>query len=204
MMSLNETTLKIATQQDAPALVSLVNQAYRPAPGKRGWTDEADWVAGERINLEQMHALLADNATVLTLWDKDRLLACVHIQEADISALPKRGTCEIGSSIPISERLAYIGMLATLPEYQGYGLGKRMLALAEQYAVTHFGATFFKMTVLATRRELLAFYERHGYTRTGQRDDYPLSAGVGQPLHEGLQLEVLVKDAPLPIFKDMP
>lgn len=198
MICLDETTLKVATQDDAPALVALVNQAYRPASGKRGWTDEVEWVAGERINQEQMCALLADNATVLTLWNDQRLLACVHVQEAHTSTSPKSGTCESGESTPSAQRSAYIGMLATLPEYQGSGLGKRMLALAEQYAVTHLSATAFKMTVLVTRSELLAFYERRGYRRTGQRDDYPLSAGVGQPLHDGLQLEILVKATLLP------
>lgn len=84
-------------------------------------------------------------------------------------------------------------MLATVPSLQTQGLGKQMLFLAEQYAVKHFNATVFRMNVLSGRPELMAFYERRGYIPTGEMQDYPVSAGVGQPIVEGLQIEGLVK-----------
>ncbi|MDB5991854.1 MAG: family N-acetyltransferase [Herbaspirillum sp.] len=68
-----------------------------------------------------------------------------------------------------------------------------MLSHAEQYAVTHFNATDFRMSVLSSRTELIAYYERRGYARTGEVKAYPISAGVGLPLVEGLQVEALVK-----------
>ena len=68
-----------------------------------------------------------------------------------------------------------------------------MLALAEEYAVSHFQASRFKMSVLASRWELVAFYERRGNEHTGQLEDCPISAGVGQPLRAGLQIALLIK-----------
>lgn len=38
------------------------------------------------------------------------------------------------------------------------------------------------MWVLSVRTELIAYYERRGYVRTGVIDDYPLDAGVGKPM----------------------
>jgi GNAT superfamily N-acetyltransferase len=87
----------------------------------------------------------------------------------------------------------YIGMLATEPVRQALGLGKQMLLHAEEYAKAHFDARAFRMSVLSSRPELIAFYERRGYVRKGDVEDFPVSAGVGVPLVDGLQLETLVK-----------
>jgi len=84
-------------------------------------------------------------------------------------------------------------MLATEPSLQAQGLGKKMLSHAEQYAMAHFKAKVFRMSVLSSRTELIAYYERRGYARTGEVEGYPISAGVGLPLVDGLQVEGLVK-----------
>lgn len=84
-------------------------------------------------------------------------------------------------------------MFATDPEIQGQGYGKRLFRYAEQYAVDHFNAAAFQMSVLLAKTALLAFYERRGYVRTNEVRDYPVFEGVGQPIVEGLQLITLIK-----------
>ena len=84
-------------------------------------------------------------------------------------------------------------MLATDPALQAQGLGKQMLQHAEWHAAVHFNASVFKMSVLSSRPELLAFYQRRGYVCTGEIEDYPVSAGVGQPLIKSLHLVGLSK-----------
>lgn len=84
-------------------------------------------------------------------------------------------------------------MLATEPAWQAQGLGKCMLQHAETFAAEHFKATVIRVVVLAARPELIAFYERRGYARTGQIEDYPVDAEIGKPLVEGLKIEVLAK-----------
>ncbi|OYV02171.1 MAG: hypothetical protein CFE45_01590 [Burkholderiales bacterium PBB5] len=59
---------------------------------------------------------------------------------------------------------ACIGMLATDPALQGMGLGTQMLRYA-----------------LDRRSELVAFYERRGYRRTGALRPSPLAKGIGVP-----------------------
>lgn len=168
-------TLRIASASDASEIAALVNRAYRPSLHQRGWTHEADLVLGERTSPEQVLSLFGPHSSILVLCEQAAILACVHVEH--------------------SEAGAYIGMLATEPDYQSRGLGKNMLACAEQYAVEQFKAASFKMCVLSSRTELIAFYERRGYVRTGHVESYPVSAGVGRPLVTGLLVETLVKPA---------
>jgi ribosomal protein S18 acetylase RimI-like enzyme len=165
--------LHVASKTDANRIADMVNRAYRPSSLERGWTHEADLVAGERTTSEQVLSLFSPRSLVLVLCQGAAIVACVHLQNDDSEV--------------------YIGMLATEPSLQTQGLGKTMLSHAEQYAITHFNATVFRMSVLSSRTELIAFYERRGYARTGEVKAYPISAGVGLPLVEGLQVEALVK-----------
>jgi hypothetical protein len=50
------------------------------------------------------------------------------------------------------------------------------------------------MTVLSARPELLAFYERRGYSRTGERRPFPYGVSrYGLPRRDDLEFEVLLK-----------
>lgn len=175
MMPLN---LRIADENDAGAIAVLVNRAYRPAPHEAGWTHESSLVSGKRISAAQVLSLFGEKSLVLLLCTEREIVACVHVQA---------GAAE-----------AYIGMLATDPAQQAAGIGKQLLEHAERYAAEEFGSSKFRMSVLSARPELLAFYERRGYVRTGEVQDFPLSAGVGEPLLDGIKLLSLVKDAASP------
>ena len=166
-------TLHVASKTDASRIADMVNRAYRPSSLDRGWTHEADLVIGERTTSEQILRLFSPQSLVLVLCQGAVIVACVHLQNDDSEV--------------------YIGMLATEPSLQTQGLGKKMLSHAEQYAMTYFNAKLFRMSVLSSRTELIAYYERRGYARTGKVEGYPISAGVGLPLVEGLQIETLVK-----------
>lgn len=165
---------RIACEADAEEIAALVNGAYRPLKHDAGWTHEANLVAGARTTPEQVRALFQENSRILVLCRDTGIVACVHVQGG-------------------GERSAYIGMLATHPAMQAQGLGKQMMHHAEAYAVENFGASVLKMSVLSSRPELLAFYERRGYVLTGETNEYPLSADVGQPLVPDLQVLSLEK-----------
>ena len=168
-----EAIVRVASEADAAEIAALVNRAYRPAPEQGGWTHESGLVSGARTSEAMVRSLFGPDSDVLVLCRGSEIVACVHVQGG--------------------ESAAYIGMLATEPAAQAAGLGKRMLACAEQHAVAHHGATVFRMSVLSARTELLAFYERRGYERTGVREAFPLAAGAGQPCVAGLELDILVK-----------
>ena len=50
------------------------------------------------------------------------------------------------------------------------------------------------MSVITVRPELVAYYERRGYRRTGELHPFPSGAGASRPVVEDLQLETLAKD----------
>jgi ribosomal protein S18 acetylase RimI-like enzyme len=154
-------------------IASLVNRAYRPSVPERGWTHEANLVSGPRTTEEQVLSLDCSRSSILVLCQDTDIVACIHVK--------------------CGENSADIGMLATDPNHQMQGLGKQILNCAEQYALKHFGITTFKMSVLSSRTELIAFYERRGYARAGEVSSYPISAGIGEPILDGLQVEILVK-----------
>lgn len=65
-------------------------------------------------------------------------------------------------------KAAYFGMFAVRPELQGAGLGKVIIAEAEHTAREEWGVGEMHMTVISVRHELIAWYERRGYRRTGE------------------------------------
>lgn len=166
-------SLRTASESDAAEIALLVNRAYRPAPHERRWTHEADLISGPRTLAAQVRALFSSQSCILVLCAEQKIIACVHLLGEESSV--------------------YIGMLATDPALQTQGLGKQMLQHAERHAAAHFNASAFKMSVLSSRPELLAFYQRRGYVCTGEIEDYPVSAGVGQPLIKSLHLVGLSK-----------
>jgi ribosomal protein S18 acetylase RimI-like enzyme len=168
-------TFRIARPDDAEAIAQLVNQAFRPRTGAEGWTHEAHLVAGDRIDPAQvLRALVADDTALLLGMAGDAIVACVQVE--------------------LTGNSARIGMLAVAPDRQGGGLGKAMLAQAEAHAVQRWQVEKFVMRVLSARVELLAFYLRRGYRRSGEVSDYPVSA-AGVPLQAELKIETLEKDA---------
>jgi ribosomal protein S18 acetylase RimI-like enzyme len=138
-----------ATLTDVPKLVVLINSAYRGESSKKGWTTEANLIGGQRIDAEGLIEQMTDPDAIILKYtdDEGNITGCVYLQ--------KRG-----------EKM-YLGMLTVSPELQAAGLGRKLLAAAEKYtrSINYHTIT---MTVITTRNELLEWYERRGYTKTGE------------------------------------
>ena len=168
--------LEPATLADLTALHALIESAYRGDTARRGWSHEADLLDGQRTDLDALDAMLADPAQhVLVLRDDEALRACV--------ALTDKGA-----------GLSYLGLLTVDPPRQAAGLGRMILAAAEDHAATHFGASRIEMTVIAQRGELIAWYERRGYALTGEQRPFPhADPRFGLPRRVDLKFFVLQK-----------
>jgi ribosomal protein S18 acetylase RimI-like enzyme len=168
--------IRPATLDDLPALHALVESAYRGDSAKQGWTHEADMLEGQRTDTDELAAILADPHSVMfVLFDGSALLACVHVKR-------------------VSDATAYLGMFAVSPTQQGSGIGKRLLSTAERHAAEAMGVSAIEMTVIRQREELIAFYERRGYTRTGEERPFPLDdERFGLPNRRDLSFIVLEK-----------
>ena len=168
--------LEPATPDDLPALHALIESAYRGDTARTGWSHEADLLEGQRTDLEALDAMLGDPAQhLLVLRDNEVLRACVALTDKEPG-------------------LAYLGMLTVDPARQSAGLGRMILAAAEDHAVAHFAAHRIEMTVIAQRDELIAWYQRRGYVLTGERRPFPAhDPRFGLPQREDLEFVVMEK-----------
>ncbi|OKJ14015.1 GCN5 family acetyltransferase [Kitasatospora sp. CB01950] len=158
-----------------PAVVALVESAYRGDASRAGWTTEADLLDGRRTDEAAVAELLGRVESVVLLAEQEgRLLACCHVE--------RRGAT------------GYFGMFSVSPAAQGGGLGRQALARAEEWARAEWGVTAMEMTVIEQRADLIAWYERRGYTRTGVYEPFPYGdERFGIPLRADLRFEKLVK-----------
>lgn len=165
-----------AQSADVPAIVALVQSAYRGESGLRGWTTESHLLDGQRTDAQ-------DVADVIGRVDSRVLLA-----EADGKLF---ASCHVERQGPTG----YFGMFAVDPAGQGVGLGKRMLAEAERIAREQWHCRVMRMTVIEQRSELIAWYARRGYRRTGEYLPFPYGdERFGIPRRDDLRFEVLVKE----------
>lgn len=168
-----------ATPADVPALVALVNSAYRGETSRAGWTTEAALLDGQRVDADGVTADVAASDVVILLAEQraeptPALIGCVKLHRQ-------------GSE-------CYLGMLTVRPAAQGAGFGSRLLQAAERWAVTRWSAQSVHLTVIAQRAELIAWYERRGYQRTGEQRPFPYGdARFGLPRRDDLVFDVLRK-----------
>lgn len=175
----NTTTLfsfRSAAAADVPAIVALVESAYRGESGLRGWTTESHLLDGQRTDAADVGALIARQHSRVLLAERDgQLKASCHVERQGV--------------------VAYFGMFAVDPGEQGSGLGKRMLAEAERMARDEWHCPAMRMSVIVQRDELIAWYERRGYRRTGEYQPFPYGdERFGIPRRDDLRFEVLLKD----------
>lgn len=171
----NESAIRSATAADVPALIALVTSAYRGDASRKGWTTEADFLEGNRIDADVLLADIArPRSRVLILEQEGEMLACAHVA--------------------IEDGAGYFGMFSVSPRLQGAGLGKRMLAEAERIVRDEWVTPVVRMAVIDIRDALIAFYERRGYRRTGVTKPFPYGdPRFGIPLRDDLRFEVMEK-----------
>ncbi|MEU0005846.1 GNAT family N-acetyltransferase [Streptomyces sp. NPDC006314] len=168
-------TFRDATDADVDALVALVESAYRGDTSRAGWTTEADILQGRRTDPEAvLQVIKSPDSRLLTVEQGGRIVACCQLEH--------RGDH------------AYFGMFAVSPTLQGAGLGKTVMTEAERRARESWGVTEMHMTVISVRDDLIAWYERRGYRRTGKMSPFPYGdERFGIPQRADLQFELLVK-----------
>ena len=169
-----------AVEADIPALVALVTSAYRGDASRVGWTTEADLLDGNRIDPEVLRGdIVRPGSRVLLAERADgdsthELLGCAHVS--------------------IEDGAGYFGMFSIRPDLQGGGIGKRLLAEAERMAREDWKLPAMRMTVIDVRDELIAYYVRRGYHRTGIKKPFPATdPRFGIPKRDDLRFEVLEK-----------
>lgn len=167
---------RAATGADVPAVVALVESAYRGDSSRAGWTTEADLLDGRRTDPQGVREVVEKPGGRLLLAEHaGELVACCQLE--------RRGES------------AYFGMFAVRPTAQGGGLGKAVMAEAEDFARVGWGAVRMEMTVIRQRADLIAWYVRRGYRDTGAISPFPYGdERFGIPRRPDLEFTSLVKE----------
>jgi ribosomal protein S18 acetylase RimI-like enzyme len=165
--------LHLANETDFPAIISLMNAAFR---GSEGWSIEGEIIKGQRTNASLLHEEIANGASYFLAKNDDTsvLDGCVSLQASS----PERW---------------YLGSLTVNPALQNAGFGRKLLEAAENYAAAR-GALTIEITVVNVRESLIAWYERRGYRRTGATRPFPYGdSRYGAPTRNDLEFLVLEK-----------
>jgi ribosomal protein S18 acetylase RimI-like enzyme len=168
---------RLAGERDVPAIVGLVESAYRGEASRSGWTTEEHLLGGQRTDAEAVLTKVRGPGSVMLLAEAGgRLVGCCQLE--------RRTDAEV-----------YFGMFSVSPGRQGQGWGREILAEAERLAGKEWGGRTMVMSVLAQRPELIAWYERRGYARTGETRPFPYgNARFGIPKRPDLSFAVLAKN----------
>ncbi len=162
-----------ANLEDIPQLLRLINSCYRGEESKKGWTTEALLIEGEvRTDSSDLVDLInAEDGCILKYTSENTIIGCVNLQ--------KQG-----------EKI-YLGMFSVNPDFQGAGIGKKILFAADEFAIQK-SCKAIKMKVISERHELVSWYIKYGFHPTGEELPFPKDNKFGKPLKE-LKFIVLEK-----------
>jgi ribosomal protein S18 acetylase RimI-like enzyme len=165
------------TDADVPAIAALMNRAYRGTGPLASWCSEAPFIAGDRTSPELLRSELSARPNAIFLkWpdSSGTILGCVLLE-------------------PLADGEWHLGSLATDPARQQSGLGRALLAAAEDWVQAR-GGFRVRMTVVNVKDTLIAWYLRRGYAVTGETEPFPYGDNrFGTPLRDDLNFVVLAR-----------
>lgn len=163
---------------DAQDIAALINSAYRGETSRAGWTTEADILDGLRTTTQEVASIIKrEDSFILVGVLRDQIVATICCEKQDA----------------YGRNIAHLGMIAVKPSLQNKGHGTSMIQAAEAMTAREWRVVGFHMAVITLREELIAFYERLGYARSGEFKNFPENSELWQPKVADLTLEYLVK-----------
>ena len=168
-----------AVESDYPAIIDLINLAFRGTGPEASWNTEVVFIEGPRLT----ESLFREELTA-----KSEAHFLIHREHP---SGPILGTVLLD---PKPDNTWYLGLLTIHPSLQKNHLGRALLAAAEDFAREH-RARRIQMTVVNVRDTLIAWYQRRGYTLTPETRPFPYhDERFGRPLRNDLYFVVLEKD----------
>src|SRR6185369_5839806 len=132
-----QSSIRIATHDDAPQITAVINAAFRIA--------EEFFIDGNRVKRAEVEESLAKGVFLLAEVN-GKLNGCVYVE--------LRG-----------ER-SYLGLLSVDPTCQQSGLGSRLMTEAENYCRER-GSRGMDIVIVSLRQDLPSFYQKRGYVESG-------------------------------------
>ena len=168
---------RLAAPNDASQLQRLVEDAFRAEDSRKSWTADMALGARFRIAVEEIMTKItqADSAMLIATDDNNVLVATVGVS--------KRST-----------GLARLGLLSVDQTHQRGGVGRQVLAYAEDYCRRVWSVKKLGLNALSTRQQLISWYMRCGYAKTGELSPFPYELMEGLALPNDLCFVEMEKD----------
>lgn len=145
--------VRTATEADFDAILNLINAAFQI---------ERFFKNQDRLSAADLHSHFK-TGTFLIAEESGQIAGCIFVKRT-------------------GDR-AYFGMLSVEPSRQKTGIGRRLVAAAEEFA-REMGARFMDLRIINLRTELPGIYEKLGYRISGT-EPYPSERNhmLTQPVH---------------------
>ncbi|KAK4861673.1 hypothetical protein LT330_003708 [Penicillium expansum] len=153
---MSELNFRIATKEDAPQLQQLVESAFRAEDSRKGWTDDLGLSANFRLDVQEILAMITkpDSVMLMATDDENTLVGSIGTSKRDTDH-------------------ARLFMLAVDTSQQRGGIGRQVLAYAEDYCQRTWGVKTLGLNALSNRQQLISWYSRRGYKATGETSPFP-------------------------------
>jgi ribosomal protein S18 acetylase RimI-like enzyme len=147
---------RTASLDDAPQVQQLMESAFRAEDSRPGWTDDLGLSAEFRLDMKDVMAMISnpDSVVLLATDENNALVGSI-------------GTCKRDTNY------ARLFMLAVDQGQRRGGVGRQILAYAEDYGSRVWGVTTFGLNALSNRKQLISWYARRGYKETGETMPFP-------------------------------
>jgi N-acetylglutamate synthase-like GNAT family acetyltransferase len=145
--------VRTATETDFDSILNLVNTAFQV---------ERFFLNQDRLDATELESRFK-SGTFLVGEYEGRMTGCVFVR--------------------LEAERAYFGLLSVDPLRQKTGVGRRLVAAAEEFA-RELGARYMDLTVVNLRTELPSIYAKLGYKVTGEMPFPPEGIHkLSQPVH---------------------
>ncbi|KAJ9488798.1 hypothetical protein VN97_g4481 [Penicillium thymicola] len=153
---MNELNFRVATEKDAAQLQQLVESAFRAEDSRKGWTDDLGLSSSFHLDVQDILAMInkLDSVMLMATDDQNTLVGSIGTSKRDANQ-------------------ARLYMLAVDTSVQRGGIGRQILAYAEDYCQQTWGVTTLGLNALSNREELISWYSRRGYKPTGETSPFP-------------------------------
>jgi GNAT superfamily N-acetyltransferase len=139
---------RVATPDDAERIQQLTESAFRTIDSREGWTGNEELASQFRLEVSEVLAniLKLDIVSFIAVDDKnDALVATIEVSQ--------RGNIGRIFSFAVDDR------------YQRAGIGRQVLAYAEDYCRHTWSVDKFSLNALSPRIALIEWYMRRGYQK---------------------------------------
>lgn len=172
---------RIATQDDAARIQDLIQSSFRTQDPRPRWTGSTELASQFHISVDEVLASMnkPECAVIVATDPTDGTIV------ASVECAMRRSSSSAANNNNDND-LARLSMLAVDDSRQRGGLGRAVLGRAEDYCRQEWGVTRLGLNALSTREELISWYVRCGFERTGETSPFPRERFPGRSLPEDL------------------